>query len=328
MDLIVNKLHSLAIPIGLLLQFGPLLHSVHCDASGEFKSSDPVAQTPKPGTLPGALLSLSTETKAFSRYAFLVDKAERTLTVWENEGTKIKLVGAFPADIGAQAGDKAHEGDYKTPEGIYFFQQSLDGQAVDFSQYGKRIFTMDYPNYFDRLEHKTGKGIWLHAIPDKKSLLRGSRGCVVVRNNVIEALAQFVELKRTPIVVVNQVEYMSEEEWLRQQSQFRAWLDDWRLSWGTKNIEKYMAQYSDKFQSLGMNKDQWRTYKQNLNERYKFIDISLKDVQIFNQGSKVVLRFLQEYQSDQKQDRGAKIIYALRSPEKWEIVGENWQPLE
>lgn len=311
----------------LLTQIGT---SVQCAASEVTQSDqkpDPVEQVPAEGQFPHALLSLTSETGTFSQFAFLVDKATRTLTVWRNEKDKVKLVGAWPTDIGRQDGDKFMEGDHKTPEGIYFFQEKMDGAKVDFNQYGVRIFTMDYPNYFDKLEKKTGSGIWLHAIPDSKSLLRGSRGCVVVRNKVIEELAQYIELKRTPIVVVNQVQYLTEGQWLEQRQRFSQWLEDWRLTWMGKDLEKYMAQYSERFRSNGMNKARWREYKKSLGDRYKFIDVSLKDVQIFNHGSKIVLRFLQDYKSDMKEDFGAKMLYALKNGDRYEIVGENWAPI-
>nr|HMN68862.1 L,D-transpeptidase family protein [Bdellovibrionales bacterium] len=289
----------------------------HARADGEVsktvEKADPIAQTPPEGKLPHALLSLTSDSGAFSPYAFLMDKKSRTLTVWQNNEGRLKLIGAWPADFGRQEGDKFTEGDYKTPEGIYFFQTKMDGRKVDFNQYGVRIFTMDYPNYFDRLEKKTGTGIWLHAIPDTKSLLRGSRGCVVVRNSVIEDLGKFIELKRTPIVVVNAVEYLGEREWTAAREKFAAQLEAWRTTWAGKDLDKYMAQYSERFSSAGMNKTQWREFKKGLGDRYSFIEIGLRDVQIFNQGPKVVFRFLQNYRSDRKEDFGAKILYMLKT---------------
>ena len=296
-------------------------------AKNDQKIVDPTAQRPPEGMLPTALLSLNADHTVFSQFAFLVDKSTRTLTVWQNDGEKIKLIGAWPADIGRNAGDKVAEGDAKTPEGVYFFQTSRDGRKLDYQKYGVRVFTMDYPNYFDRLEKKTGTGIWLHAISDDQSLLRGSRGCVVVRNQVIEELGKFIELKRTPIVVVDRVVYLADGEWLKEKAKLGAWLDGWRQAWAGKDLDKYMELYSDRFRSGHMNKESWRRYKKNLGDRYQFIDVSLRDVQIFNQGPKVVFRFLQDYKSDRKQDYGAKLLYAMKEGDRFAIVGESWEPL-
>lgn len=293
------------------------------------KPSDPVAVVPPKGKLPHALISLTSETGNFSPYALLVDKASRTLTVWQSEGDGLKNIGAWPADIGRRSGDKIAEGDHKTPEGIYFFETMMDGKAINFEEYGVRIFTMDYPNYFDKLDKKTGSGIWLHAIPDTKSLLRGSRGCVVVRNHVIEELGKYIELRRTPIVVVDQVDYMDIDKWKALRAQLKDWVETWRKAWGGKDIETYMAFYGDRFSGNGLNKNQWRRYKERLAKRYEFIKIDLKDIQVFNQGPKIVFRFMQNYESDKTKDVGAKIIYVTKSPEqKFEIIGEKWQALE
>jgi murein L,D-transpeptidase YafK len=332
MNLGLGKLTHISIlvwcALGVSFHFATAPLCFASEASKTVEGPDPSAIEPPPGKLPTALLSLSSDSTLFSRYAFLVDKSKRTLTVWERNDEQIKLIGSWPTDIGKQGGDKLVQGDHRTPEGIYFFQTAMDGRKVNFDQYGVRIFTLDYPNYFDRLEKKSGNGIWFHAIPDSKSLLRGSRGCVVVRNTVIDELAKFVELKRTPMLIVNQVEYVDPTDWQSQKTAMRTWLESWRDSWGKKNLASYMAQYSERFTSNGMNKARWRRYKQGLAARYEFISVTLKDVQIFTQGPKVVFRFLQGYRSDQKEDFGTKILYAQKVDGKFEIVGETWEPIE
>jgi len=177
---------------------------------------DPQPTPPESGRYPSALLSLDSQDRAL-----LVDKKTRTLTVWESEGDKIKPVAEFAVDLGAREGNKTAEGDRKTPEGIYFFQSSMDGHKLDFDNYGEHVFTTDYPNVFDQLEKKTGKGIWLHAIPDSKSLKRGSHGCVVVRNKAIEELEKYIEVKRTPMIVLDQVEYLNGRDWTRERSRWK-----------------------------------------------------------------------------------------------------------
>lgn len=331
-------IHSYLV-FGLALLMPQFATSFNCHASEAPKTdeqvaqqSDPIPVAPPEGKLPHALLSLTSETGQFSQYAFLVDKKMRTLTVWQNDGETLKLVGTWPSDMGRRDGDKVAEGDFKTPEGIYFFQTMMDGKRINYNEYGVRIFTLDYPNYFDKLEGKTGSGIWFHAIPETKSLTRGSRGCVVVRNKVIEELGKFIELKRTPMIVVNQVEYMDVSKWKELRKSLQDWLETWRQAWGGKDLENYMKFYGEKFSSNGMSKDRWRSYKKNLAGRYEFINIDLKDVQIFNQGPKIVFRFMQDYKSNQKKDFGSKIIYVQRvtdgdKGQKFEIIGETWEAL-
>ncbi len=310
-----------------LLHFGTLAWGNASEVAKSVENTDPVAQTPPAGKLPAPLLALANNTGAFSQYAFLVDKKQRTLTVWQYHDNMIKLVSSWPTDIGQNDGDKRVEGDKRTPEGVYFFQTQMDGRKVSYDEYGVRIFTLDYPNYFDRLEKKTGNGIWFHAIPETKTLKRGSRGCVVVRNETIEHLSSYIDLKRTPMVITNEVEYIEPAKWQELRNTYHKWIEDWRKAWMGKDLEGYLAWYSETFRSNGMNKQKWRAYKKGLADRYKFIDVNLKDVQIFNQGPKIVFRFVQEYKSDQKEDYGTKILYALKTGEKYEIIGESWEPI-
>ncbi|MGZ3722263.1 MAG: L,D-transpeptidase family protein [Bdellovibrionales bacterium] len=278
----------------ILLQIGTFDRCFATDSAKTVEPSDPPVALPESGQLPSALLSLNSEHGLFSQYALLVDKKSRTLTVWHSDGDKIKAIAAYPADLGAKPGDKMYAGDLKTPEGIYFIQDTMDGKKVDSDKYGERIFTLDYPNEFDRLEKKTGKGIWLHAISDKKSLQRGSHGCVVVRNKTIEDLAKYIELKRTPLIVTDQVEYLSESEWTGAQKKLKALLESWKL--------KKEGEFARS-------------------------EINLKSVQIFIQGRKIVVRFLESDKTDTTDEVGTKVLYALRGEDGLEVVSENWQPL-
>lgn len=275
---------------------------------------------PPEGKLPRALVALT----GTSPYALLVDKSLRTLTVWKWTADKPVLVTAYPTDIGQKDGDKTAAGDKRTPEGVYFFQRIRQRSELDYNLYGIRAYETDYPNYFDRLENKTGTGIWLHAIPDTQSLLRGSKGCVVVRNNVIEALGSYITLKTTPMVVQSNVEYLPESEWKSEREKIFGWLDKWRAAWETKSIADYMQYYSDKFKSMGMNKEKWMRYKSALNGRYSFIKVHLLQIQAFKHRGKFMIRFLQQYESNQKQDFGEKTLYVQDSPSGLGIVGEEW----
>lgn len=284
------------------------------------QKADPIVQVPPEGKLPRALVALTQS----SPYALLVDKSTRTLSVWKWNNDKPTLVSAFPTDIGRNNGDKLAEGDHKTPEGVYFFQSIKQKEELDFNLYGIRAFTTDYPNYFDRLDKKTGTGIWLHAVPDTVSLWRGSRGCVVVRNKVIDEITQYISLRTTPMVVQMNVEYMEPAQWKSEREKIFAWLEKWRKAWETKDLDHYMGFYNENFNSLGMNKVKWRRYKRTLGEKYSFIKVNLSDIQAFKHQGKFMIRFLQHYESDQKQDFGEKVLYVQDAMNGMGIVGEEW----
>lgn len=285
---------------------------------------DPNPIAPPPGKYPATLVNLG-ETDAFSPYAFVVDKSTRTLTVWKYESGNLSQVAVY-LRYGEKPGDKTVLGDLKTPEGIYFFQSTYVGGQLDFNEYGSRAFTMDYPNFFDLMENKTGSGIWLHAIPETKSLLRGSRGCVVVRDEVIQKVTDFITLKKTPIVIQEKVDYTTPEDLKGRRASLTNWIDGWRKSWEAKDINSYIAYYGDQFKSLGMDRGQWRDYKETLNAKYKSISVRISEPLIVVHDDEAVIRFIQAYQSDQKEDVGEKTLYVRKDGSgQFRIVGEQWK---
>lgn len=288
------------------------------------KKKDPVAQLPPEGMVPANLLRLG-RGETFSKYALIADKSTRTLSVWENNEGKPVFLQAHPMDIGKKAGDKTAENDLRTPEGIYFAQKILEGPGLNFDEYGKKAFTLDYPNFFDRREKKTGHGIWLHAIPETKTLVRGSRGCVVVRNEIIDELTPYIQLEKTPVIIADKVDYIPTPLLEEKKTAVYKWLEEWKQAWQAKDIEAYITMYGEDFKSLGMKRSTWKRYKDRLNRKYETISVKVINPIVIRKGDMVYIRFLQEYVSDQNQDFGEKTLFVKERSGRLEIVGEEWQ---
>ena len=275
---------------------------------------------------PAAIMRLA-GSPFFSTYAFIAEKQSRTLSVWSEKDGKPQLIEKFPIDFGRGGGNKLHAGDKNTPEGIYFLLEKLQNQKLSFDDYGVHAvpaFTTNYPNLFDRREGKTGNGIWLHTVPDSIPLTRGSKGCVIVRNDVIEKLAKYVVLERTPLLIFDQVPLLKDVEWTAQQQQFANRLQDWRKAWEGKKLEQYMSYYSDNFRGNHMDKQGWKRFKKGLNANYTEIHVQFSEPSIYIHKDQAVARFLQAYQSDKKADYGEKTVYWRLENGVWQIVGETW----
>lgn len=275
--------------------------------------------------VPAALVSLGAGSSYYSSHAFVVDKKARTITVWMQDAGGYRQVAQHPADLGKNDGDKKSQGDHRTPEGAYFLLERLEGPSLDFSQYGKRAFTTDYPNFFDRRDGKTGNGIWLHAVPDQTPLTRGSRGCVVVRNDVILDLTQYVRLNKTPILIEKEIEMVPVTTLKKEAEELAQTVEAWRAAWGTKDLERYISFYGPDFKAMNMNREQWKRYKAGLNEKYQQLNIKLSRPVILRYKDRIVARFLQEYQSDQHADFGEKILFLRQTAEGLKIIGEEWR---
>lgn len=311
-----------------------LIFSLNDFAQSESKNDGTTAgnATPAPPgeeqKFPAGLISLSTENR-FSPYTFVVDKAKRTLSVYEWLNNQPKLVSEFPADIGKKTGDKTKQNDHRTPVGIYFLQKEMTQPEIPFSTYGSMAFTMDYPNIFDQRDEKTGSGIWLHAVPDTVPLTRGSRGCVVVRNDVIKGLKKYIKLEQTPILIFDSVYYLSPEEYKNQREGFLAEFENWRKAWETQDVDTYIKYYADTFRNDEMNYKQWYKHKKKLKEIYSYIKVNLSEPTILQNKDMVVIRTIQRYESNLHKDYGEKTIHAKFSKENgFKIIREAWKPLQ
>jgi len=274
---------------------------------------------------PADLLQIS-NTEAFSKYVFLVDKNERKLLVFEHNGETIKKIDEVPADIGKNGGNKTKRDDHKTPEGIYFFEKRLSPPEIPFEQYGKLALTLNYPNLFDLRENKTGSGIWLHSIPETVALTRGSRGCVVIRNEVLEKIANYVKLKETPIVIYDKLDYVTKDEHDRRRKEMGQYIQSWKEAWESPDLEKYMGFYSEDFNGQGFNFRTWKNHKTRLKEKYKFIKVTLSQPFLLLHKDQLIIKALQKYESDGHQDYGVKTIHALNVNGKYKIIQEEWVP--
>ncbi len=302
-----------------LFAFGAMTLCIPLAFAEENKTSSEVNQR-----LPANLLQIS-ETDAFSKYVLLVDKGQRKLFVYERQGSTIKLTEEFDADIGKNDGNKTKRDDHKTPEGIYFLESNLKSPQIPFETYGKQAFTTNYPNFFDALEKKTGNGIWLHAIPDTVPLTRGSRGCVVVRNEVIQKVEKYIKLKETPIIIFDHVDYISPEEHAQRTAEYRNWLNEWKTAWETKDLEKYLSYYDERFKAPGFNYKSWVAHKSNLKEKYEFIKVALSQPFLLLHRNQLIIKTLQKYTSDQHTDYGVKTLYVTIDKNKnHKIVREEW----
>ncbi len=275
---------------------------------------------------PADLLQIS-NTLAFSKYVFLVDKQERKLFVYEHSGETIRKIDEVPADIGKNGGNKTKRDDKATPEGIYFFQKKLFPPEIPFNTYGRMAITMDYPNLFDQRENKTGHGIWLHSIPDTVPLTRGSRGCVVIRNEMIQKISDYIKLGETPMIIYDHINYVSKDEHDQRRSEMTAFLKSWKDSWESMDIDKYMSFYGEDFKTAGFNSyNAWKNHKLKLKNKYEYIKIELSQPFVLIHKDQLIIKTLQKYTSNQHTDYGVKVLHALKRNGKYQIIREDWSP--
>ena len=154
-------------------------------------------------------------TEAGEYAIIVVDKTQRTLALVQSGLT----VATFPVLVGRNPGTKEQEGDMKTPEGCYFVLRLLPDEEAVGEGYYKGLH-ISYPDVSDAArglqsglidvsmyqqivrdyqqgnippqESPLGGYVAIHAgLADDEKFVRGTKGCVVLRNNDMDQVYAF-----------------------------------------------------------------------------------------------------------------------------------------
>ncbi|MFZ3229749.1 MAG: L,D-transpeptidase family protein [Pseudobdellovibrio sp.] len=293
-----------------------------------FASAIAMAQTETDIQRPSEVLNFSDDADIQTN-ALLADKTSRQLYMMQISNFNLgKTDSVFDIDIGKNDGNKTKKDDKKTPEGIYVLQQKKTPPEIPFDLYGNLAFTTNYPNVFDKFENKTGSGIWLHSIPDNVALNRGSKGCVVLRNDAIKKVESLISLNKTLLIINNQIHWMNSVDHDKKKNEALTWLNNWKNLWEQQKLEAYIENYSNQFSDPTYNKKSWLKHKQTLKDKYKFVKISISNPNIFNLKDQYLFQFVQDYESDGHKDKGIKNLYVIQDGSKFRILREEWAALE
>ena len=282
------------------------------------------------------LLSISVLTAtahaAKQKTALLVDKKSNTLHVTEYVDGAYQILKTFHVTLGKVKGDKQDEGDLKTPEGIYTFKPKRVAPGLR-AKFGAMAFPLNYPNTFDDLAGHKGTNIMLHATNEPGRLKQDydSEGCIVVKNEEIQAIQSYIHIELTPVMVFTELT----EEYMKpgQDPQLNAFFKGWVSAWEKKDLEQYIDHYHTDFVDKGKNRDAWRTYKASLNERYSTIEVKPENVLYFKHPKYSMITFTQNYRSRLKSggwghvSSGTKILYVAEEAGKPKIIAETYSNL-
>jgi murein L,D-transpeptidase YafK len=279
-------------------------------------------EPPATDRVPRYLLQLREDQK----FAVVVDTRRSRLYLYRNDDGRPRFVADYYVSSGKNGALKAREGDEKTPVGVYHVTASLPRQKLaDF--YGDGAFPINYPNEWDRMQGRNGHGIWLHGTPhDTYSRPpRSSNGCVVLANADLDALARVLQIGLTPVIISEDVEWLSLDDWASERKAFRGQLDQWRTDWESLDTDRYLSHYSRKFSANGQDFASWGRHKRQVNEGKTWIKVGVDHVSVFRNPGKedlVVVTFDQEYRSSNLTNTIKKRQYWIREDGDWRIVYE------
>jgi len=271
--------------------------------------------------LPDHLLRMAPDQK----YALLVDTSRSTLFVFENRDGVPRYRADYYITIGRNGVDKLREGDKRTPLGVYHVTANLPRSKLsDF--YGSGAYPISYPNEWDRQNGRKGHGIWLHGTPSDTYSRppRASDGCVVLSNQDLETLGQFLQVGVTPVVIATDVKWLEPGEALRARTELEAAVEKWRRDWESRDTARYLAHYAPKFRSDDQDLAGWSAHKRQVNAAKEWIKVGLARVAMFQYPREkfVVVTFDQDYRSNNLSNAMRKRQYWTKEDGRWRILYE------
>jgi murein L,D-transpeptidase YafK len=279
-------------------------------------------QRPGEDRLPRYVLQLHPEQK----HALVVDSRRSRLYVYANDGGKPKLIADYYVTLGKNGIDKTREGDQKTPVGVYHVTANLPRKKLtDF--YGAGAFPINYPNEWDRRQGRNGHGIWLHGVPSDvySRPPRASDGCIVLANPDLESLGQRLQIGLTPVIIADEIEWTDRAALEGERAGLAAAVEQWRADWQSRDTERYLAHYSQRFASSGQDFAAWAAHKRKVNAGKSWIKVNLSRVAMLrypHERDVVVVTFEQDYRSNGLSNVMKKRQYWVKEGARWKILYE------
>ncbi len=274
---------------------------------------------PDTAQLPRQILQLAPEQK----YALLADASRARLYLFENVEGEPHLKADFYMTIGKNGTDKRSEGDMRTPMGIYQIARELPRKGLA-DLYGAGAFPIDYPNEWDRIQGRSGHGIWLHGVPSDTYSRppRSSEGCVVVTNPDLKEISRWVQPGATPIVIAERTDWIDHVAWEKERGELLARLRSWQTSWQAREADRFLGHYTAAF-LRGEGRGWVDGKRRNIVEK-SWIKVELEDISLFlYPGSNMAYaEFTQRYSSDRLASLSRKRLYWRMEEGQWRIAVE------
>ncbi|ELU6290717.1 murein L,D-transpeptidase [Campylobacter jejuni] len=256
----------------------------------------------------------------------LTNKTDKILRVYSYEDGKIRKDFEQKEIITGLMGDKKIEGDLKTPVGFYELGRKFNpGDPY----YGPFAFATTYPNLLDKVQGKTGGGIWIHGYPLDGSRLDEfkTRGCIALFNNNLEKFAQVVQDKKVFVMTEEKEKIRAKKD---QIASLLADLFTWKLAWTNSDTNTYLSFYDEQeFKRFDkMNFEQFASMKKSIfsrkeDKKIKFSDINISPYPNLENETMYRISFYEDYYTKNYQFRGDKILYVkIDSKGKMKILAE------
>jgi hypothetical protein len=154
---------------------------------------------------------------------------------------------------------------------------------------------------------------------------RASDGCIVLANADLDSVARYVQVGLTPVIIADEIEWADAGAVESDRKSLGAALEQWRADWQSRDTEKYLAHYAQKFSAGKQDLAAWSTHKRKVNAGKKWIKLGVARVSMFRYPRErdfVVVTFDQDYRSDGLSNVMRKRQYWIKEGARWKILYE------
>lgn len=278
---------------------------------------------PDPELVPRAILQMRDDQKQ----VLVVDAKRSRMYVYEHINGKLKFLTDYYVSQGKLGVNKVKSGDQKTPLGVYYITSRVGGPHLpDF--YGSGALPINYPNDWDRVNGRSGSGIWLHGTPSDNFSRPplSSDGCVVLTNPDLTKLSASVEVGKTPLVIADTVEFVNKTKAANDRNNALKIIEGWRRDFESLEPSRYLTNYSAQFKAeRGEDRQAWFTKLWQPFNGAKNVSIKMRELTLFMYPGKedmLVSTFTEDAMIDANKISTRKRQYWAREGAQWKIVSE------
>ena len=227
--------------------------------------------------------------------------------------------GGSYMSIGLKGAGKQRAWDRRTPLGVYFITEQLDTSKLH-EKYGPTAFPLDYPNIWDRVNRRSGDGIWIHGVTPGggRRPERDTDGCIALPNDALLDLEPRLVPLSTPVVITRKIRWQSAEEVAAARAELRGGLDAWVASYAAGDLHRYLSLYADEFTYRGMDRSQWAAFRTQSMANAPPREIALEEVFLLadpEEEGLYLARFRQTIAYDDRTIATVKRLYWRRAPD-------------
>ena len=148
---------------------------------------------------------------------------------------------------------------------------------------------------------------------------------MVLANDDLTRLGEYIKLGKTPVIIAEQIEWVAQDALNTRRDDLASAIDQWRRDWESRDTTRLLAHYSASFHSGGQNLSAFAATKQNVNAAKSWIKVGLNNVSLMlypERSDFALVSFVQNYQSNNLNDRTPKRQFWSRENGRWKIIHE------